>query len=218
MRPSSRAGCYMLLRLAGDSHPAGPAAVERQVAVPPPWQCEQAGQRADLDRPQVSLSAQLNGRQIDKEPTPGAWPLLALLAPSRVITNARTQHQCTIEYMLRASALRFSCMAAGASAAKRKMVRIGTHSGSFHADEALGCFLLKQTQKFAAAKVVRTRDPEVLKDLDVVIDVGGVYEPGAVVGRADRPPGRAGGPARAGGLAHLSRQAVSCIPEPCCRA
>lgn len=63
------------------------------------------------------------------------------------------------------------------------MVQIGTHSGSFHCDEALGCFLLKQTAKFGAADVVRTRDPEVLKTLDVVIDVGGVYEPGEAVRR-----------------------------------
>ncbi len=55
----------------------------------------------------------------------------------------------------------------------------GTHSGSFHCDEALGCFLLQQTTKFGGADIVRSRDPEVLKGLDVVIDVGGVYDPGA---------------------------------------
>lgn len=60
---------------------------------------------------------------------------------------------------------------------KRKMARIGTHSGTFHCDEALGCFLLKQTDAFKDAGIVRTRDPDVLKDLDVVIDVGGVYDP-----------------------------------------
>ena len=27
------------------------------------------------------------------------------------------------------------------------------------------------------AEIVRTRDPEVLKTLDIVVDVGGVYEP-----------------------------------------
>jgi len=59
------------------------------------------------------------------------------------------------------------------------MVKIGTHNGAFHCDEALGCFLLKQTQRFKDAEIVRTRDPEVLKDLDVVIDVGGTYEPDA---------------------------------------
>lgn len=55
--------------------------------------------------------------------------------------------------------------------------RIGTHSGTFHCDEALGCFLLKQTTKFSGATIVRTRNPEVLATLDAVIDVGGVYDP-----------------------------------------
>ena len=74
-------------------------------------------------------------------------------------------------------------MAAAADPKRQKMgVTIGTHSGSFHADEALGCALLLQTQKFVGADVVRTRDPEVLKTLDVVVDVGGVYEPGGCAG------------------------------------
>lgn len=46
---------------------------------------------------------------------------------------------------------------------KRKMVKIGTHSGTFHCDEALGCFMLLQTSKFKDAEIVRSRDPEVLK-------------------------------------------------------
>jgi uncharacterized UPF0160 family protein len=53
---------------------------------------------------------------------------------------------------------------------KRQMVKIGTHSGTFHCDEALGCWLLHQTSKFRGAEIVRSRDAEVLKDLDVVID------------------------------------------------
>ncbi len=57
------------------------------------------------------------------------------------------------------------------------MVQIGTHNGTFHCDEALGCFLLQKTDQFKATEVVRSRDPEVLKDLDIVIDVGGVYDP-----------------------------------------
>lgn len=65
------------------------------------------------------------------------------------------------------------------TAAKRqRMARIGTHSGSFHCDEALGCFLLRKVPEFSNAEIVRSRDPEVLSGLDVVIDVGGVYEPG----------------------------------------
>ena len=60
---------------------------------------------------------------------------------------------------------------------KRKMVRIGTHNGTFHCDEALGCYLLQKTDKFRDAEVVRSRDQSVLQDLDIVIDVGGVYDP-----------------------------------------
>lgn len=60
---------------------------------------------------------------------------------------------------------------------KRKMVQIGTHSGTFHCDEALGCWMLNQTSAFKGASIVRSRDPEVLAQADVVIDVGGVYDP-----------------------------------------
>ncbi|KAG1677809.1 hypothetical protein FOA52_008573 [Chlamydomonas sp. UWO 241] len=56
------------------------------------------------------------------------------------------------------------------------MVQIGTHSGSFHCDEALGCWMLKQLPRFKDAEIVRSRDPEVLKEADIVIDVGAVYD------------------------------------------
>ncbi|XP_020600131.1 UPF0160 protein-like [Phalaenopsis equestris] len=85
----------------------------------------------------------------------------------------------------------FSSMAAAAAAPKRLRVsdfstsssnpcavrRIGTHNGSFHCDEALGCFMIRLTNKFAGAEIVRTRDAEVLDSLDAVLDVGGVYDP-----------------------------------------
>lgn len=54
---------------------------------------------------------------------------------------------------------------------------IGTHNGSFHCDEALGVALLRRTAAYADAKVVRSRNQEVLDKCDVVIDVGGVYDP-----------------------------------------
>ncbi|KAF5938500.1 hypothetical protein HYC85_022759 [Camellia sinensis] len=54
---------------------------------------------------------------------------------------------------------------------------VGTHNGSFHCDEALGCFMIRLTNKFSAAEIVRTRDPQVLETLDAVLDVGGVYDP-----------------------------------------
>ncbi|KZV40919.1 hypothetical protein F511_05164 [Dorcoceras hygrometricum] len=69
--------------------------------------------------------------------------------------------------------------------------RVGTHNGSFHCDEALGCFMIRLTNKFSDAHIVRTRDPkilgkvfvkkpellQVLDTLDAVLDVGGVYDP-----------------------------------------
>jgi uncharacterized UPF0160 family protein len=60
---------------------------------------------------------------------------------------------------------------------KRTKMSIGTHSGTFHCDEALGCYLLRKTSKFADASIIRSRDPVILADLPVVIDVGGVYDP-----------------------------------------
>lgn len=53
---------------------------------------------------------------------------------------------------------------------------IGTHSGTFQADEALGVWMLRQLPEYHESRVVRSRDSEVHKDLDIVIDVGGVYD------------------------------------------
>jgi hypothetical protein len=39
--------------------------------------------------------------------------------------------------------------------------RVGTHNGSFHCDEALGCYLIRLTSQFAGADVIRTRDSQV---------------------------------------------------------
>ena len=35
-----------------------------------------------------------------------------------------------------------------AMATKRTAVSIGTHNGTFHCDEALGCWMLRQTERF----------------------------------------------------------------------
>ncbi|KAJ2656797.1 hypothetical protein IWW48_004823 [Coemansia sp. RSA 1200] len=53
---------------------------------------------------------------------------------------------------------------------------IGTHSGTFHCDEALACYMLHQLGEYKDAKVVRSRDPAVLDTCDIVVDVGGVYD------------------------------------------
>ena len=57
---------------------------------------------------------------------------------------------------------------------------IGTHSGTFQADEAMGVWMLRQLPAYRNAKVVRSRDPKVLEPLDIVIDVGGVYDHSAL--------------------------------------
>ena len=59
---------------------------------------------------------------------------------------------------------------------------IGTHSGAFQADEALGVWMLRRLEQFggADAQVVRSRDPKVLEPLDIVIDVGGTYDHAAL--------------------------------------
>lgn len=54
---------------------------------------------------------------------------------------------------------------------------IVTHSGSFHADEALAVFMLKLLPSFSSHKIIRTRDPEIIKQADIVVDVGGEYSP-----------------------------------------
>ncbi|KAK7478612.1 hypothetical protein BaRGS_00030144 [Batillaria attramentaria] len=57
------------------------------------------------------------------------------------------------------------------------MVKIGTHNGSFHCDEVLACFMLKQLPRYKDAEIVRTRDQKQLDQCDIVVDVGGVFNP-----------------------------------------
>jgi uncharacterized UPF0160 family protein len=53
---------------------------------------------------------------------------------------------------------------------------IGTHSGTFQADEAMGCWMLRQLPAYRNSVIVRSRDLTVLEPLDIVIDVAGVYD------------------------------------------
>jgi len=53
---------------------------------------------------------------------------------------------------------------------------LGTHSGSFHADDVLAAALIRVFLD-ADAEVVRSRDPEVLAKADIVYDVGHVFDP-----------------------------------------
>uniref|UniRef100_A0A0N5B6J6 UPF0160 protein MYG1, mitochondrial n=1 Tax=Strongyloides papillosus TaxID=174720 RepID=A0A0N5B6J6_STREA len=53
---------------------------------------------------------------------------------------------------------------------------IGTHNGKFHTDEALACFFLKKLPTYSDAKIIRSRDMEILEKTDIIVDVGGVYD------------------------------------------
>ena len=55
-------------------------------------------------------------------------------------------------------------------------VLVGTHDGSFHCDEALAIGMLKLLPEYAESVVVRTRNPELLAQCGVVVDVGAVYD------------------------------------------
>lgn len=47
----------------------------------------------------------------------------------------------------------------------RILKRIGTHSGVFHCDEALACFMLKQLPDYEDAEIIRTRNSDVIISL-----------------------------------------------------
>jgi len=53
---------------------------------------------------------------------------------------------------------------------------IGTHNGHFHCDEAFACGMLRLTDRFRELPIVRTRDPAVLEQCKIVVDVGGVFD------------------------------------------
>ncbi|NLL29826.1 MAG: MYG1 family protein [Clostridiales bacterium] len=53
---------------------------------------------------------------------------------------------------------------------QKEFKRIGTHNGKFHADEVIATAILKE---LFDVELTRTRDEEILKNLDIVYDVGG---------------------------------------------
>lgn len=57
------------------------------------------------------------------------------------------------------------------------VTKIGTHNGTFHCDEVLACFFLRQLPEYSSAEIIRTRDPAQLAECDIVVDVGGEFDP-----------------------------------------
>ncbi|KAL7290974.1 hypothetical protein TKK_0015120 [Trichogramma kaykai] len=63
------------------------------------------------------------------------------------------------------------------SVLKMSSIKIGTHSGTFHCDEVLACYMLKLLPEYKDATIIRSRDLPVLDTCDIVVDVGGKYDP-----------------------------------------
>ncbi|PAB56518.1 metal-dependent hydrolase [Anaeromicrobium sediminis] len=53
---------------------------------------------------------------------------------------------------------------------KKSFKKVGTHHGRFHADEVMATAILKGMFEI---ELIRTRDPKILSELDIVYDVGG---------------------------------------------
>lgn len=56
------------------------------------------------------------------------------------------------------------------------MVKICTHSGSFHADESLAVYMLRLLPQFQNSELVRSRNPQDWEASDIVVDVSGKYD------------------------------------------
>mmetsp|Transcript_68472 Transcript_68472/g.200286 ORF Transcript_68472/g.200286 Transcript_68472/m.200286 type:complete len:381 (-) Transcript_68472:162-1304(-) len=54
---------------------------------------------------------------------------------------------------------------------------ICTHHGTFHADEAMACAMLKCLPEYASMPILRSRNQAEIEKAAVVVDVGGTYEP-----------------------------------------
>lgn len=53
---------------------------------------------------------------------------------------------------------------------------IGTHSEVFHSDEVLASSMLLYTKEFENAAIVRSRNEDLLNEMDIVCDVGAIYD------------------------------------------
>ena len=56
--------------------------------------------------------------------------------------------------------------------------KLVTHNGSFHTDDIFAAAMLSMIleRNGEAYEIIRTRDPEIIKDGDFVFDVGGTYD------------------------------------------
>ena len=66
---------------------------------------------------------------------------------------------------------------------RRTLTTIATHSGRFHCDEVLACYLLLNTAKYRDATIIRSNDVESIRKCTALVDVGGSYD--HLLGRYD---------------------------------
>ena len=87
---------------------------------------------------------------------------------------------------------------------------IATHSGPFHADDVLAVALIRRFVD-EHATVVRTRDPARLQAADLVVDVGGTFDPAA--GRFDHHQNSYQGPLSSAGMVLEWLEAEDRVPD-----
>ena len=57
-----------------------------------------------------------------------------------------------------------------------KKIIVATHNGSFHTDDVFAVASLSLAFSNEGLQVVRTRDQEVIKSADIVVDVGRIHD------------------------------------------
>jgi uncharacterized UPF0160 family protein len=72
-------------------------------------------------------------------------------------------------------AIKSTSVISSANLIQSSKILLGTHDGSFHCDEAMALSFLKILPKYRDAQIVRTRDPNLLAQCNIVVDVGAVY-------------------------------------------
>lgn len=78
-------------------------------------------------------------------------------------------------------------------------MNVVTHSGKFHADDVLAWALLRHYHPNRdRLKISRTRDPGLIREADIVFDVGGIYDPS--LGRFDHHQNEYQGPLSSAGM------------------
>lgn len=89
--------------------------------------------------------------------------------------------------------------------------KLGTHDGSFHADEVTACALLVLFDLIDGDKIVRTRDEQELETCEYVCDVGGYYDPERKI--FDHHQSEYGGPLSSAGMVLLYLKDQQLIEE-----